>query len=91
MQQNGQEDVLLNDVGRKSEARPVESHVEVAVAVEVIGTSAAPKRSRSKTVKRRFGRGLTREEKRNREKLEKSLTHFATETIPILSLWPLNT
>ena len=36
VEQHGQEDVLLNDVGWKAEARPVQPHVEVAVAVEVI-------------------------------------------------------
>ena len=36
VQQDRQEDVLLNDVGRKTKARPVQAHVEVAIAVEVI-------------------------------------------------------
>ena len=36
VEQHGQEDVLLNDVGWKAKARPVQTHVEVAVAVEVI-------------------------------------------------------
>mmetsp|Transcript_89046 Transcript_89046/g.197836 ORF Transcript_89046/g.197836 Transcript_89046/m.197836 type:complete len:400 (+) Transcript_89046:23-1222(+) len=37
VQQNGQENVLLHDIGREAEAGPVEAHVEVAIAVEVIG------------------------------------------------------
>ena len=36
MEQHRQEDVLLNDVGWKAKARPVQPHVKVAVAVEVI-------------------------------------------------------
>ena len=36
VEQHGEEDILLHDVGRQAEARPVEAHVEVAVAVEVI-------------------------------------------------------
>ena len=36
VEQDREEDVLLHDVGRQAKARPVQPHVEVAVAVEVI-------------------------------------------------------
>ena len=36
VEQHRQEDVLLNDVGWKAKPRPVQPHIEVAVAVEVI-------------------------------------------------------
>merc|ERR1719341_3880 len=38
MQQCAQENVLLNDVGRHAETSPIQTHVEVAIAVEVIRT-----------------------------------------------------
>ena len=43
VEQHRQEDVLLDDVGWQAKARPVEAHVEVAVAVEVIRTCLLPR------------------------------------------------
>ena len=43
VEQHRQEDVLLHDVGGQAKARPVEAHVEVAVAVEVIRTCLLPR------------------------------------------------
>ena len=40
VEQDREEDVLLHDVGRQAKARPVQPHVEVAVAVEVIRACA---------------------------------------------------
>jgi len=39
VQKHGKKDVLLDNVGWKTEACPVQSNVEVAITIEIIWTS----------------------------------------------------
>eukprot|EP00971_Amphidinium_carterae_P008288 163605-Amphidinium_carterae.1 len=36
MKQRAKQNILLNDVGLEAEATPIEAHVEVAIAIEII-------------------------------------------------------
>ena len=49
MQQCAESDILLDNVGIKAKAGPVEAHVEVAIAIEVIWTQEDVKIRRNLT------------------------------------------